>query len=73
MKTVDLRSDTVTLPSEEMMEAIQNVKLGDDVMREDPTIIELEELAAKKLGKEAGLFVRICCSDWWITTTNTQR
>ena len=57
MKTVDLRSDTVTLPSEEMMEAIQNVKLGDDVMREDPTVNELEELAAKKLGKEAGLFV----------------
>ena len=67
MKTIDLRSDTVTLPSKEMMEAIQSVKLGDDVYREDPTVNELEELAAKKLGKEAALFVasgtmgNICC------------
>lgn len=67
MKKIDLRSDTVTLPSAEMMEAIQSVKLGDDVMKEDPTVNELEELAAKKLGKEAGLFVasgtmgNICC------------
>jgi threonine aldolase len=57
MKKIDLRSDTVTLPTEEMMEAIQNVELGDDVMKEDPTVNELEALAAKKLGKEAGLLV----------------
>jgi threonine aldolase len=54
---IDLRSDTFTLPSKEMMETIMHAKLGDDVWEEDPTAIELEALAAKKLGKEAGLFV----------------
>ncbi|MHA1345856.1 MAG: threonine aldolase family protein [Candidatus Heimdallarchaeaceae archaeon] len=54
---IDLRSDTFTLPSKEMMESIQNAKLGDDVWGEDPTVIELEALSAKMLGKEAGLFV----------------
>ncbi|MFX1465768.1 MAG: beta-eliminating lyase-related protein, partial [Promethearchaeota archaeon] len=51
---IDLRSDTFTLPSREMLETILTAKLGDDVWREDPTVIELEALAAKKLGKEAG-------------------
>lgn len=55
--TIDLRSDTFTLPSREMLETILTAKLGDDVWREDPTVIELEALAAKKLGKEAGLLV----------------
>ena len=54
---IDLRSDTFTLPSKEMMDTIMQAKLGDDVWEEDPTVIELEALAAKKLGKEAGLFV----------------
>ncbi len=54
---IDLRSDTFTLPSKEMMESIMNAKLGDDVWEEDPTVIELEALIAKKLGKEAGLLV----------------
>ena len=54
---IDLRSDTFTLPSPEMLEVILTAKLGDDVWREDPTVIELEALAAKKLGKEAGLLV----------------
>ena len=54
---IDLRSDTVTLPTEEMMEAIKQAKLGDDVFREDPTVNELEEIAAKKLGKQASLLV----------------
>ncbi len=56
-KVIDLRSDTVTLPTEEMLEAIRNAKLGDDVFGEDPTVKELEELAAKKMGKEAALLV----------------
>jgi len=55
--TIDLRSDTFTLPSPKMLETILTAKLGDDVWREDPTVIELEALAAKKLGKEAGLLV----------------
>lgn len=54
---IDLRSDTFTLPSKEMLETILAAKLGDDVWGEDPTTIELEALAARKLGKEAGLLV----------------
>jgi len=54
---VDLRSDTVTSPTDEMYEAIKNAELGDDVYREDPTVNRLEELAAKTMGKEAALLV----------------
>lgn len=57
MKIIDLRSDTVTLPTEEMLEAMRNARLGDDVFGEDPTVKELEDLAAKKMGKEAALLV----------------
>lgn len=56
-KKIDLRSDTVTLPTDEMREAMNNAEVGDDVYQEDLTINRLEELAAKKLGKEAALFV----------------
>lgn len=52
---IDLRSDTVTLPTDEMLEAIKHAKLGDDVFREDPTVTTLEELAAKTFGKDAAL------------------
>ncbi len=54
---VDLRSDTVTLPTDEMLEAIRSAKLGDDVYGEDPTVRQLEEMAADKMGKEAALLV----------------
>ncbi len=57
MKIIDLRSDTVTLPTDEMREAIFRAELGDDVYREDPTVQRLEELAAGMLGKEAALLV----------------
>ena len=60
MKIVDLRSDTVTKPSPEMWEYVKsmgNSRLGDDVMGEDPTVNELEEKAAKLVGKEAALLV----------------
>jgi len=57
MRVVDLRSDTVTKPSKEMLEAILNAELGDDVYREDPTVNKLEEMAARKMGKEAALLV----------------
>jgi threonine aldolase len=56
-EVVDLRSDTVTLPTEEMLEAIRHAPLGDDVYREDPTARKLEEMAATKMGKEAALLV----------------
>jgi threonine aldolase len=56
-RTVDLRSDTVTLPSEEMYEALREAPLGDDVFREDATVNRLEALAAEKTGKEAALLV----------------
>jgi threonine aldolase len=52
-----LRSDTVTLPTEEMLEAICHAELGDDVFGEDPTVNRLEEMAAQKMGKEAALLV----------------
>jgi len=56
MQTIDLRSDTVTLPTDEMRQAMYEAQVGDDVFREDPTINHLEELAAKVTGKEAALF-----------------
>ena len=57
MRRIDLRSDTVTLPTEEMLEAIRNAELGDDVYGEDPTVNQLEEMAAEKMGKEAAMLV----------------
>lgn len=57
MKMIDLRSDTVTLPSPAMREAIYNAELGDDVFCEDPTTIHLEQMAAERMGKEAAMLV----------------
>ena len=54
---IDLRSDTVTLPTPEMREAMYRAEVGDDVYGEDPTINRLQEMAAQRLGKEAALFV----------------
>jgi threonine aldolase len=57
MKIVDLRSDTVTLPTPAMREAMARAEVGDDVMGEDPTVNHLQQVAAERMGKEAGLFV----------------
>jgi threonine aldolase len=57
VKIVDLRSDTVTLPTPAMREAIYRAEVGDDVFGEDPTVNRLEEMAARRLGKEAALYV----------------
>jgi threonine aldolase len=57
MNYIDLRSDTVTKPTEEMREAMMRAEVGDDVYLEDPTVNHLQELAAEMLGKEAALFV----------------
>jgi len=54
---IDLRSDTVTLPSEAMREAMARAELGDDVYGEDPTVNRLQERAAALMGKEAALLV----------------
>ena len=54
---VDLRSDTLTLPTPEMREAMARADVGDDVWEEDPTVKRLEALAARRLDKAAGLFV----------------
>ena len=54
---IDLRSDTVTLPTPEMRQAMATAAVGDDVFGEDPTVNELEALAARMTGKEAALFV----------------
>jgi len=56
-KFIDLRSDTVTKPSEAMRKAMYNAEVGDDVFQEDPTVNQLQEYAADLLGKEAALFV----------------
>ncbi len=57
MEVVDLRSDTVTKPTPEMREAMANAEVGDDVYGDDPSVNRLQEMAAEKMGKEAGLFV----------------
>ncbi|KAG7353462.1 threonine aldolase [Nitzschia inconspicua] len=54
---VDLRSDTVTLPSSHMLQAATQAPLGDDVMKEDPTILEFEHYMADLFGKEKALFL----------------
>ncbi len=54
---IDLRSDTVTMPTERMRELMAAAEVGDDVYRDDPTVARLEELAAELVGKEAALFV----------------
>ena len=56
MKVIDLRSDTFTMPTDEMRQAMHESEVGDDVYHEDPTINRLEELAAQVMGKEAALF-----------------
>jgi len=57
LKWIDLRSDTVTLPGEEMRAAMANAEVGDDVYGDDPTVNRLEEIAAEVLGKESAIFV----------------
>lgn len=57
MKMIDLRSDTVTLPTEKMRKAMAEAELGDDVYGEDPSVNRLQEISAERMGKEAALFV----------------
>lgn len=57
MKKIDLRSDTVSLPTPSMLKAMREAEVGDDVYGEDPTINRLQDMSAEMLGKEAGLFV----------------
>ncbi len=54
---IDLRSDTVTLPTDEMREAMARAELGDDVYGEDPTVNRLERIASDIVGKDAAMFV----------------
>ena len=56
MKIIDLRSDTVTHPTDAMRQAMFEAVVGDDVFGEDPTVNRLEAMAAQKMGKEAALF-----------------
>ena len=57
MRSVDMRSDTITRPTPAMRRAMAEAEVGDDVFGEDPTVNRLEEMAAERLGKEAALFV----------------
>ncbi|MCK4375679.1 MAG: DegT/DnrJ/EryC1/StrS family aminotransferase, partial [Candidatus Brocadiae bacterium] len=54
---IDLRSDTVTVPTPEMLRAMMSAEVGDDVYGEDPTVNRLEAMTAELLGKDAALFV----------------
>lgn len=56
MKTIDLRSDTLTKPSKLMLDAMLNAPLGDDVYGEDPTVNKLEAMIAERAGMESALF-----------------
>jgi threonine aldolase len=56
MKVIDLRSDTVTKPTEKMRMAMFSAEVGDDVLGDDPTVKKLERLSAEIFGKEAALF-----------------
>lgn len=56
-RIVDLRSDTVTLPTQEMRNAMAEAELGDEAYEDDPSINRLEEISAEMSGKEAGLLV----------------
>jgi len=57
MDLIDFRSDTLTLPTEEMLRAVATAPLGDDILDEDPTVMKLESMAARMLGKEAAMLV----------------
>ncbi len=57
VRKIDLRSDTVTQPTERMRELMRQAPVGDDVYQEDPTVNKLEAEAAALVGKEAALFV----------------
>ncbi len=57
MKVYDLRSDTITKPSEGMRKAMYNAEVGDDVYGEDPSVNKLQELCSEITGKEASLFI----------------
>ncbi|MGE5602842.1 MAG: beta-eliminating lyase-related protein, partial [Nitrososphaerales archaeon] len=57
MHIIELRSDTFTKPTPAMRQAMASAEVGDDVWGEDPTVRCLEDKAAERLGKEAGLFV----------------
>lgn len=56
-EVIDLRSDTVTLPTVEMLETMRHACLGDDVYGEDPTVNELEAVVAERMGKEAAILM----------------
>ena len=58
-RTIDLRADTVTLPTQEMREAMYRAEVGDDLRGEDPTVCRLQELCAERCGFEAGLFAQL--------------
>ena len=57
MRYIDIRSDTVTQPTQRMREEMFRAEVGDDVQRDDPTMNRLEEMAARLVGKEAAMFV----------------
>ena len=60
---IDLRSDTVTKPTNDMKAFMMNAEVGDDVFEDDPTVIQLEEMAANMFGKEVPIILSIWYHD----------
>ncbi len=74
MKIIDLRSDTVTHPTNAMRQAIFEAEVGDDVFGEDPTVNRLETMATQRMGKETALFTTSgTMSNLLAVLTHTQR
>ena len=67
---VDLRSDTVTKPTDEMRQLIATAKVGDDVLGDDPTIIALQNMISELLDKEAALFGQGCFINGYMNSKN---
>jgi threonine aldolase len=57
MDHIDLRSDTVTWPTEDMRRAMVEARVGDDVFGDDPTVLDLEARAARRFGRDAAVLV----------------
>ena len=72
---VDLRSDTVTQPTADMRIAMQNAVVGDDVLGDDPTVIELQNKLAKMLGKKRRYLFPVarCLMHWQFVHTQSWR
>ena len=71
-RIIDLRSDTVTKPSEDMRGAMARAEVDDDVIGEDPTMVKLQGVAARLFGKGAAIFVPSGTSSIWLLSWSVE-